>query len=238
MEKRWASRSQTTKAVGRCRFSGSKPHRLQPPIFDVEKHIEIMDQGQVGLATLEANTNSLGYRLNGEPRGRLVQSLQRLHPVVGKARPDRFIGMAVVPLQDADARGESIGARHRRSQISRRFHRHQRQWPVLQRHRLRSVLGQGARARRHDRHAPRAYRRRRAHDRIRFERRLRQSRRLDLVAGLHALQRPVRPFSQSKNLRPARRRLSAVSSRPLRQRVHHRPENSPGTGEETAQRLS
>jgi hypothetical protein len=29
-------------------FAGSKPHRLQPPIFDVEGHINAMDRGQVG----------------------------------------------------------------------------------------------------------------------------------------------------------------------------------------------
>jgi len=46
-------------------FAGSKPHRLQPPIFDVQGHLKVMDQGQVQMAALEANTNSLGYRLSG-----------------------------------------------------------------------------------------------------------------------------------------------------------------------------
>ena len=81
-------------------FAGSKPHRLQPPIFDVEGHLEIMDRGQIGLATLEANTNSLGYRLNcaqGEAWCNLYNDCTNL---LAKQRPDRFIGMAVVPLQD------------------------------------------------------------------------------------------------------------------------------------------
>ena len=30
-------------------FAGSKPHRLQPALMDVERRIEIMDEGQVGL---------------------------------------------------------------------------------------------------------------------------------------------------------------------------------------------
>jgi len=82
-------------------FAGSKPHRLQPAIFDVAKHIEVMDRGQVGLATLEANTNSLGYRLDGE-RGESWCNLynQCVHELAA-ARSDRFLGMAVVPLQDA-----------------------------------------------------------------------------------------------------------------------------------------
>ncbi|MGZ8426473.1 MAG: amidohydrolase family protein [Candidatus Binatia bacterium] len=82
-------------------FTGSKPHRLQPPIFDVEKHIEIMDQGQVGMATLEANTNSLGYRLNGSQGEAWCNLYNDCTQLLAKQRPDRFIGMAVVPLQDA-----------------------------------------------------------------------------------------------------------------------------------------
>ena len=81
-------------------FAGSKPHRLQPPIFDVEGHLEIMDRGQVGLATLEANTNSLGYRLNGAQGEAWCNLYNDCTDLLAKQRPDRFIGMAVVPLQD------------------------------------------------------------------------------------------------------------------------------------------
>jgi aminocarboxymuconate-semialdehyde decarboxylase len=81
-------------------FAGSKPHRLQPPIFDVEKHLEVMDKGQVGLATLEANTNSLGYRLSGEQGESWCNLYNDCVNELASARADRFIGMAVVPLQD------------------------------------------------------------------------------------------------------------------------------------------
>jgi aminocarboxymuconate-semialdehyde decarboxylase len=82
-------------------FAGSKPHRLQPALMEVDERIEIMDRAGIAIATLEANTNSLGYRLSGE-RGEAwatlyndcVEQLVRQHP-------GRFVGMATVPLQDA-----------------------------------------------------------------------------------------------------------------------------------------
>jgi aminocarboxymuconate-semialdehyde decarboxylase len=81
-------------------FAGSKPHRLQPPIFDVEGHIAAMDQGRVRMATLEANTNSLGYRLpdaQGEAWSILYNDCVS---ALTRQRPDRFVGMATVPLQE------------------------------------------------------------------------------------------------------------------------------------------
>jgi aminocarboxymuconate-semialdehyde decarboxylase len=81
-------------------FAGSKPHRLQPAIFDVDKHLEVMDQGQVAIATLEANTNSLGYRLSGEQGESWCRLYNDCVNALARARPDRFVGMAVVPLQD------------------------------------------------------------------------------------------------------------------------------------------
>jgi aminocarboxymuconate-semialdehyde decarboxylase len=81
-------------------FAGSKPHRLQPPIFDVEGHIAVMDQGGVGMATLEANTNSLGYRLPGEQGEAWCRLYNDCIGALTKQRPDRFVGMAIVPLQE------------------------------------------------------------------------------------------------------------------------------------------
>jgi aminocarboxymuconate-semialdehyde decarboxylase len=82
-------------------FAGSTPHRLQPPLMDVEKRIEMMDNGRIRLATLEANTNSLGYRLSGEQGEAWCGLYNECVGELVKAMPDRFVGMAVVPLQDA-----------------------------------------------------------------------------------------------------------------------------------------
>lgn len=81
-------------------FAGSKPHRLQPALMDVDKRIEIMNQGQIALATLEANTNSLGYRLNGEQGEGWCKLYNDCVNDLVKQRADRFVGMATVPLQD------------------------------------------------------------------------------------------------------------------------------------------
>jgi aminocarboxymuconate-semialdehyde decarboxylase len=81
-------------------FAGSKPHRLQPPIFDVEGHIKVMDQGRVRLAALEANTNSLGYRLTAEKGEAWSKLYNECVSELAKQRRDRFAGMATVPLQD------------------------------------------------------------------------------------------------------------------------------------------
>jgi aminocarboxymuconate-semialdehyde decarboxylase len=81
-------------------FAGSKPHRLQPQLMDIDRRIEVMDRGQIAVATLEANTNSLGYRLNSEQGESWCKLYNDGVNELVKARPDRFVGMAVVPLQD------------------------------------------------------------------------------------------------------------------------------------------
>lgn len=81
-------------------FAGSKPHRLQPPIFDDAGHIEVMDQGQVQIAALEANTNSLGYRLKGAQGEAWSKLYNDCVADLVKQRPERFVGLATVPLQE------------------------------------------------------------------------------------------------------------------------------------------
>jgi aminocarboxymuconate-semialdehyde decarboxylase len=82
-------------------FAGSKPHRLQPALMEVDRRIETMDQGQVAIATLEANTNSLGYRLTGDQGENWCRLYNDCMNELVKERPNRFVGMATVPLQDA-----------------------------------------------------------------------------------------------------------------------------------------
>jgi aminocarboxymuconate-semialdehyde decarboxylase len=81
-------------------FAGSKPHRLQPALMDIDKRVEIMDQGQVAMAALEANTNSLGYRLSGGQGEAWAKLYNDCMNELANEHPDRFVGMATVPLQD------------------------------------------------------------------------------------------------------------------------------------------
>jgi aminocarboxymuconate-semialdehyde decarboxylase len=89
-------------------FAGSKPHRLQPPIFDIEGRLKVMDQGKIQTATLEANTNSLGYRLNGEQGEAWSKLYNECMGDLIKTQPDRFVGMATVPLQDPARAGKVL----------------------------------------------------------------------------------------------------------------------------------
>lgn len=81
-------------------FAGSRPHRLQPPIFDVAGHLKVMDQGKVQMAALEANTNSLGYRLDGTKGEAWSKLYNSCVADLVRERPDRFVGLATVPLQE------------------------------------------------------------------------------------------------------------------------------------------
>ena len=81
-------------------FAGSKPHRLQPGLMESEKRIEIMDRGQIAMAALEANTNSLGYRLSGEQGENWAKLYNECVNQFASEHPGRFVGMATVPLQD------------------------------------------------------------------------------------------------------------------------------------------
>jgi aminocarboxymuconate-semialdehyde decarboxylase len=81
-------------------FAGSKPHRLQPGLMESEKRIEIMDRGQIAMAALEANTNSLGYRLSGEQGEDWAKLYNECVNQFASEHPGRFVGMATVPLQD------------------------------------------------------------------------------------------------------------------------------------------
>lgn len=98
-----------TESEGSCAlsFAGSKPHRLQPPIFDVAGHTKAMDDGQVEIAALEANTNSLGYRLNGKQGEAWCKLYNECVSELAKRQRDRFVGMAIVPLQEP-ARAASV----------------------------------------------------------------------------------------------------------------------------------
>jgi aminocarboxymuconate-semialdehyde decarboxylase len=73
---------------------------VDPEIMDVDKRLEIMREGRVAIATAEAQPSAQGYPLDGkqgEAWSRLYN--EGIHNLV-KRHPQRFVGMATVPLQD------------------------------------------------------------------------------------------------------------------------------------------
>jgi aminocarboxymuconate-semialdehyde decarboxylase len=81
-------------------FAGSRPHPLQPGLMDLDRRLKMMEEGQIAIAALEANTNSLGYQLSGEQGENWCRLYNEcVKEIVGK-NAGRFAGVASVPLQE------------------------------------------------------------------------------------------------------------------------------------------
>jgi aminocarboxymuconate-semialdehyde decarboxylase len=73
---------------------------LDPRLAEIEKRLEIMNQGTIAIATVEVQTSAVGYELDGS-RGESWSKLynEAIQNLV-KRHPNRFAGIATVPLQD------------------------------------------------------------------------------------------------------------------------------------------
>jgi aminocarboxymuconate-semialdehyde decarboxylase len=76
-------------------------------IMDVDKRLEMMSEGKLAIAAIEAQPSAQGYLLDGK-HGETWSRLYNdgMHSLA-KRYPQRFIGMATVPLQDP-ARAASV----------------------------------------------------------------------------------------------------------------------------------
>jgi aminocarboxymuconate-semialdehyde decarboxylase len=82
------------------RFPGGNRLNMDRRLAEVEKRLGIMTEGKVAIVTAEVQTSAVGYQLDGQ-RG---ESWSRLYNEaiqnLVKRHPNRFWGIATVPLQD------------------------------------------------------------------------------------------------------------------------------------------
>ena len=81
-------------------FAGGPPFVFQADLSAVDERLKMMQDYKLAMAALEAHTATLGYRLTGEQGENWCRTYNEGINDLIKRYPDRFVGMASVPLQD------------------------------------------------------------------------------------------------------------------------------------------
>lgn len=81
-------------------FAGGPPFVLHPELPAVDERLKMMQDSKLAVAALEAHTATLGYRLSGEQGENWCRIYNEGIKELITRHPDRFVGMASVPLQD------------------------------------------------------------------------------------------------------------------------------------------
>lgn len=81
-------------------FAGGPPFMLHPHLPAIDERLKMMQDSKLAVAALEAHTATLGYRLTGEQGESWCRLYNEGIRDLVQKHPDRFVGMASVPLQD------------------------------------------------------------------------------------------------------------------------------------------
>ncbi|HWO41918.1 MAG TPA: amidohydrolase family protein [Candidatus Eisenbacteria bacterium] len=81
-------------------FAGAPPFVLHPDLPAVEARLAMMQDCKLARAALEAHTATLGYQLTGEQGESWCRLYNEGIRALIKRHPERFTGIAAVPLQD------------------------------------------------------------------------------------------------------------------------------------------
>ena len=81
-------------------FAGGPPFVLHPELPAVDERLKMMQDSKLAMAALEAHTATLGYRLTGEQGENWCRVYNEGIKELITRYPDRFVGMASVPLQE------------------------------------------------------------------------------------------------------------------------------------------
>jgi aminocarboxymuconate-semialdehyde decarboxylase len=82
------------------RFGKARRLDLDRRLGEVNKRLEVMTRGQIGIATVEVQTSAVGYELTGEQGESWSKLYNEAIMNLVKRHPGRFAGIATVPLQD------------------------------------------------------------------------------------------------------------------------------------------
>jgi aminocarboxymuconate-semialdehyde decarboxylase len=89
-------------------FAGAPQFVLHPNLPAIEARLAMMQESKLAIAALESHTATLGYQLTGEQGESWCRLYNEGIKELIKKYPDRFVGIAAVPLQDAPRAAEVL----------------------------------------------------------------------------------------------------------------------------------
>lgn len=81
-------------------FAGAHQFVLHPNLPAIEARLAMMQESKLAIAALESHTATLGYQLTGEQGESWCRLYNEGIKELIKKHPDRFVGIAAVPLQE------------------------------------------------------------------------------------------------------------------------------------------